>query len=78
MKTKDGIKINRIIKVAKKLEGITIRKGTNHYHILNYPNLRPCPVADSTDARKNIVPWIQEITNYSSSKIYTAFRRGKW
>lgn len=77
MKTKDGIKLEKIIRVAMKAGAIK-RNGANHRYILNYPELRPCPVAPSTNARTMIVPWIQEITNYNSKTIYTALRKGKW
>jgi len=75
-KTRDGIKLNKILSAVTKV-GVDTRQGTNHYLLL-YKRLRPCPLATSTDTKNMIVPWIQKITNYESGKIYTALKQGKW
>ena len=78
MKTQDGIKVSNILNVARAL-GIDIREsGGNHPHVLNFPNLRPCPIASSTDARRMVVPWIRQATGYDNQTIYESFRRGQW
>ncbi|MBW2969311.1 hypothetical protein KY314_04340 [Candidatus Woesearchaeota archaeon] len=77
-KTKDGIKLTKIIKALEKISGIEIRKGTKHPYIAMYNGLRPCPVAASTDAKKMLVPWVEKIVDYSRKEIYSSLRTGEW
>ncbi len=76
-KTRDGLRLTKIIKAAKQV-GIKVREGTNHMYNMNYGSLRPCPIATSTDAKKMLVPWLREATGYENNTIYSALRSGKW
>lgn len=75
-KTRDGVMIGNIEKAVKSLEGITLRNGSKHAKILNHPDMRPCPLAGSTHARRNVVPWLKEVTGYSANRLYVALVRG--
>tara|TARA_Y100000310_G_C20222542_1_gene596406 strand:- start:140 stop:385 length:246 start_codon:yes stop_codon:yes gene_type:complete len=77
-RTRDGLNIRNVVRAAEQVNGITVRDGTNHVHILNHPELRPCPIAGSTNVRRMVVPWIRQIVDYSSQDIYAALRRGEW
>ena len=72
-KTRDGIKLRNILKIAREI-GAIVREGTNHKYILNYEKLRPCPVAISSDARTMIAPWLSQINNQTPWKNYQALR----
>ena len=76
-KTRDGVRIKNIEKVARALQGVTLRDGRNHTTILNYEGMRPCPVARSTNARTMLVPWLQEITGYSADELYNFLKTGR-
>ena len=76
-KTRDGIKMSKILKVAEGI-GATIRAGTNHPFILNYAGQRPCPVAPSTDAGRMVAPWIASATDCTNQEAYQALRKGNW
>jgi hypothetical protein len=75
-KTRDGIKISKLLKAANSLGVIVRKSGGNHPYVLNYGNRRPCPIATSTDVRKMVVPWLAPITNYNNNQLYTYFRGG--
>jgi hypothetical protein len=77
-KTRDGIKLSKILDVAREVEGVTIRDGRNHPYVLNRDGLRPCPVAESTDARKMLVPWFRQATGYETKTVYQALQKGSW
>jgi hypothetical protein len=77
-KTRDGIKLTQIVRALAKLSGIEIRKGTKHPYIAMFDGLRPCPVAASTDAKKMLVPWVEQAIGYTRKEIYTALRTGEW
>jgi len=51
-RTRDGIRLDRVVRTARKIPGISVREGTNHPYILNFDGLRPCPIATSTDIRR--------------------------
>ena len=76
-KTRDGIKLSTIVNMVMEL-GIAVREGTKHPYILQAPGLRPCPVAESTDARSMLAPWIRNATGYSVRDIYQSLRQGEW
>ena len=79
-KTRDGIKISKLVRALEGIQGVSIRDGTNHHYVARAEgSARPCPLATSTDARKMVVPWIKEVTGYSdASQIYSSLRSGKW
>ncbi len=77
-KTRDGIKLTQIVRALAKISGIEIRKGTKHPYIAMYQGLRPCPVAASTDAKKMLVPWIEQATGYERNSIYSSLKSGEW
>ena len=60
-KTRDGIRLADIVRLAS---------GSKHAVILQYPGLRPCPVAESSHFKYMILPWLKQATRYSSNKIY--------
>jgi hypothetical protein len=80
MKTRDGLKVSRILRALEQIAGVNIRPGRNHPYVAfkeGYAVL--CPVAASTDARKMVVPWVKQISLYQNSEsIYQALRNGGW
>lgn len=77
-KTRDGIKISQVVKMLSKLPGVEIRDGTKHLAMAMAPGQRPCPIAASTDVKRMVVPWIEQITDMSRNDIYTSLRDGEW
>lgn len=79
-KTRDGLKLRKVLSALEKLSGVQIRHGNNHPYIAirqGYPVL--CPVASSTDAKRMIVPWIKQAMGYQNSQeIYQALKNGGW
>ncbi len=77
-KTRDGLKISKLLKALTQLPGIIIREGGSHPSIaekIGYP--QPCPIATSTNVREMVVPWIKRTTSYTNAQeIYEALRRG--
>ena len=76
-RTQDGLSLAGILKAAAGA-GIGIRCGGKHPHALEYPGMRPCPIAASTHAKRMIVPWMAEATGISRYEIYQALRKGYW
>jgi hypothetical protein len=72
-KTRDGIKLSKIVKLALSL-GATVRRGRNHPFVLGYEGVRACPVATSTDARTMVAPWIAGIMGYTPHRAYELIR----
>jgi hypothetical protein len=77
-KTRDGIKLETIISMTTKIPGIEIRGGTKHKYLLSYEMLRPCPIAESTNAKTMVVPWLKKSTGYSAEYIYSSLKNGSW
>ena len=79
-KTRDGLKLNRLVKALLALPGGGIREDNKHPYIASIMgHARLCPIATSTDARRMIVPWIRETTSYKdSTQIYRALKTGDW
>tara|TARA_Y100000310_G_scaffold191612_1_gene191561 strand:+ start:3618 stop:3875 length:258 start_codon:yes stop_codon:yes gene_type:complete len=77
-KTRDGLRINKIMNLVDTIEGVSTRHGSNHSTILQYRGMRPCPVAKSTDARRMLVPWLRDVTGYNSVDIYQSLKSGQW
>ena len=77
-KTRDGIRLSKIVSAVSDVHGITIRDATNHSYVINYAGQRPCPLASSTHAKRMIVPWLYQVTGYSKSRIYENLRKGRW
>ncbi len=77
-KTRDGIRLSDIISAVRGIEGVGIRQGTKHPYMLMYGQMRPCPVAESTDAKYMIVPWLRQILPYDNRTIYSGLRRGSF
>jgi len=79
MKTRDGLKLSKVVRALEELAGVTVRRGSNHPYVAMMPGLQPCPVAASTDARKMVVPWVKQASGYSdSNEVYRALRTGGW
>ena len=76
-KTRDGIRLSSIINMVMEL-GISVREGTKHPYILEFPGLRTCPVAESTDARSMLAPWLRNATGYNAREIYHSLKQGEW
>jgi len=77
-KTADKIKSTNILRVASQI-GASVRNGSGgHFYILNFPNLRPCPIAESTNAERMIAPWIARATGRTNREVYQALRNGYW
>ncbi|MBD3259245.1 hypothetical protein GF371_01280 [Candidatus Woesearchaeota archaeon] len=77
-KTRDGIKLTKIVSAVSDIGGVIIRDGTNHQYVINYAGRRPCPLDTSTDAKRMIVPWLYAITGYDKNGIYQNLRKGRW
>ena len=72
-KTRDGIKLSKIVKLARSL-GAGVRRGGNHPLVLSYEGMRACPIATSTNARTMVAPWLARITGYTNREAYKAIR----
>jgi len=72
-KTRDGLKIPKLVKMLENW-GITIREGTNHPYIAKYENMRPCPIARSTDAERMLAPWVSQALNLNRKEVYSKMR----
>ncbi len=77
-KTRDGLKLSRVVKMISELPGVEVRDGTSHPFVAMAPGQRACPLATSTDVKKMVVPWIEQITDMSRSDIYDSLRAGEW
>ena len=77
-RTRDGLRLSRIVRAVTEIPRITVRTGSRHPYVLNYPNQIPCPVAESTDARRMIVPWLIRATGLDRQNVYQSLRRGRW
>jgi predicted RNA binding protein YcfA (HicA-like mRNA interferase family) len=79
-KTRDGLKLKNVIRALEELAFVYVRRGSNHPYVAfreAYPV--PCPIAASTDARKMVVPWVKNVTDYqNANQIYQALRKGEW
>ena len=76
-KTIDGIKLTRIVKMAKGV-GIDVRDGSRHPYVLSYSEEGPCPVATSTHAERMVAPWLSLILGVTKREAYQAIQRGYW
>ena len=76
-KTQDCLSLANIVKAAIQA-GIGVREGGKHPYNLEYPNMRPCPIAASTHAKRMVVPWIAQALRREREEIYTALRQGYW
>jgi len=74
-KTRDGLKISNLVRVLMNTPGIEIRKGSKHQYVANYPGMRPCPIATSTDARRMVAPWYATVMGYSNTQAYQSLAR---
>ena len=77
-KTRDGIKLSQVVKMLSKLPGVEIRDGTSHPFVAMAQGMRSCPLATSTDVKRMVVPWIEQITDMSRNDIYNSLRAGEW
>ena len=73
-KTRDGIRLADIVRLASETKDVCIRNGSKHAVILQYPGLRPCPVAESSHFKYMILPWLKQATGYNSNQIYEAIK----
>lgn len=77
-KTRDGFRIADVARSVSRLFGIIeVRNGDRHPFVLSYPGMFPCALACSTDVRRQISPWIAQVTGYSSNQVYQAIRSGR-
>jgi hypothetical protein len=79
-KTRDGIKITDILSAVRAVEGISIRQGTKHPYMLLYGQMRPCPIAESTDVKHMVLPWLKQIDalrSYDKQTIYQGLKQGE-
>jgi hypothetical protein len=78
-KTRDGIRIGKVIKALDGITGVIIESANNHLYKAQYNGLRPCPIATSTDVRRMVVPWVMQATGYSDSRlVYQYLKNGEW
>ena len=77
-KTRDGIKLAKIVKMLEKLPGVEIRSGTKHPYVARFDGARPCPIATSTDAKKMLTPWVADVTGMEKALVYSSLKDGSW
>jgi len=79
-KTRDGLKLTKIVRALLTLPGIEIREGGKHPYVAHMTGYnQPCPIATITDARRMVVPWICRATEHKDSeRVYLALREGGW
>ena len=80
MKTRDGIKLTQILSALEEITELTIRQGTKHPYMLGYKQLRPCPLAESTDTKHMLIPWLKqvdELKSYDKQTIYLGLKQGR-
>ena len=79
-KTSDGIRIGKLVKALNDFFEISIVEGSRHALKAIHEGIEPCVIAQSTNARHYVVPWVKKITNgnYDTNQIYTALKKGKW
>ncbi|MFA6023355.1 MAG: hypothetical protein WC781_04675 [Candidatus Pacearchaeota archaeon] len=73
-KTIDGLRIPRLVNLLQDW-GISIRQGTNHPYIANYGTMRPCPIAESTDAERMVSPWVAQALGRRKFEVYQEMRQ---
>ncbi len=80
-KTRDGVKISKIIKGLGGLEGIAVRDGKKHKTVLvaqglaarrlrEYNKPLTCPVAPSSDYGSMIAPWVAAALGENKRRVY--------
>ena len=77
-KTQDGLNVWGAVKTVLEKPRMTYREGRNHAYILNYPGLRPCPMATSTHVGRMVAPWVAQATGMKKQEVYRALRQGHW
>ena len=78
-KTRDGIKISKLVKALESIPGVSVEAGSRHDYKAEAPCMRPCPIDPSTHVKYMVVPWIKSFTGYQdSNEIYQSLRKGKW
>jgi hypothetical protein len=79
-KTRDGLKMRNVVRALELIKFVSVRRGNNHPYVAfrdAYPV--PCPVAESTDVRRMVVPWVKTVTGYQNTeKIYKSLKCGSW
>jgi len=75
-KTRDGISLEKVVKIARQL-GFLVKEGTKHPYLLVSEGMIPCPVATSTDVRRMVVPWIRKSLDYDAKTLYSYFKLGE-
>jgi hypothetical protein len=76
-KTIDGIKLSTIVKTMKGVKGIEIRPGTKHRLVAEAPEMRSCPIATSTHARRMLAPWFAQYIGCSATEAYSHLKSGQ-
>jgi len=79
-KTIDGIRLSSVARALEELSFVSVKRGYDEPYVAfrdAYPI--PCIITQKVDARKMIVPWVQEISDFKSpERIYQALRSGSW
>jgi hypothetical protein len=79
-KTRDGLKLSKIISAVRTIPGLEIKSGSNHKYLLSYDGLRPCPVDTSTHIGHMVIPWMKKIESFygvSKADLYTGMKTGR-
>ena len=74
-KTIDGIRIVEVVRAAVQM-GARAREGRSHDYVLNFPNMRACPVDTSTHAEYMVAKWLARATGRDKQEVYQAIRQG--
>lgn len=75
-KTRDGLKLTDILSAVKGIPGVIITSGKKHPYLLKYQDMIACPVAESTHAKRMLVPWLYQATGMNKQQIYLGLKKG--
>ncbi|MFH1972445.1 MAG: hypothetical protein ABIJ18_03120 [archaeon] len=79
-KTRDGIKLSKIVSSLGSIQGMDVRPGRNHPYVARMEGYQgSCPIATSTDVKKMVVPWLKKATGIDDNKgMYQSLKKGEW
>ncbi|MBW3002997.1 hypothetical protein KY337_00405 [Candidatus Woesearchaeota archaeon] len=81
-KTRDGLNVSKLVRTLRMYPGVKIRHNSNHPDVAYAEGLSPCPITTSTDVKKMVVPWLNQLYGgVNGRQIYDSLKRGevlKW
>lgn len=78
-KTRDGLKVDRVARAIDALFGgfgFEVREGSRHPYTVSLPGamVQPCAIAESTDVRRQVAPFIARYAGMSAQDVYNQIR----